>query len=406
MFKRWFSLLNSALPPHPPPPKTVYPSLTNNDFSHARRIRDVQLIKCFEMDPFGNLIGPNSSKKGGKTCPPKSSSLLSNSDTNTTIIHSGTTIDTLNSQNIRFISKGKLCSQFGLLPRDIREIDGTLKQQLPTILVRSQSILVNLEPLRCIIKGDGAIFILNDEDEAPLKASISSLQNKIHSLTTQTLPFELRVLELILEESLNSLQMTYDQIAPEIEKHILVLERGVHWENLKLLLRARKRAEFFQERINNVRDCLKELLSCDNDMAAMYLSERSSLLDRRPSDKHEEVELLLETFLREAEELASRTQLLLGSIHSTEDIVNIGLVGQRNDLLLLDLRLSIGTFAASMGGFGASLLGMNVRNFFETGGLCMESLPFISVSVSMILIASVAFWRGWRHLKRLVSRSI
>lgn len=394
MFKRSFSFAAHSAP-HPRPFKPVV-----NDISHARRIRDVQLIKCFEMDPFGNLLGPTIS-----TCIPKTSSLLDNSSlgggSSSKQEHNGSSFNT------RFISKGKLCSQFGLLPRDIREIDGTLKQQLPTILVRSQSILVNLEPLRCIIKGDGAIFILSNEDENLIRASLSSLQNKLHSSSlTQTLPFELRVLELILEESLNSLQLTYDQISPEIEKHIQVLDGGVHWKNLKLLLRARKKAEFFHERINNVRDCLKELLSCDTDMAAMYLSERNSLSDRRPIERHEEVELLLETYLREAEELASRTQLLLGSIHSTEDIVNIGLVGQRNDLLLMDLRLSIGTFAASMGGFGASLLGMNVRNIFETGGVTMESAPFLGVSGGMILIASVAFWRGWMHLKGLVSRSV
>jgi magnesium transporter len=62
-------------------------------------------------------------------------------------------------------------------------------------------------------------------------------------------------------------------------------------------------------------------------------------------DEHEEVELMLESYLKTAEELASRTQVLASNMSSTEDIVNISLMGQRNEMLLLELRLGIGTFA-------------------------------------------------------------
>jgi hypothetical protein len=86
-------------------------------------------------------------------------------------------------------------------------------------------------------------------------------------------------------------------------------------------------------------------------------------------------------------------------MQSTEDIVNIGLVGQRNELLLLELKLGIGTFAASMGGFGASVLGMNLPNH-------MEHSPYaFGVVLSTLLAgAGTTFAFTWRRLMMLIKK--
>lgn len=278
----------------------------------------------------------------------------------------------------------------------------------------------------------------------------------------------------------------YGEMAREVEGHLSVLERIMHWERLKVLLLCRKRVTFFHERVVNIRECIKEILDSDADMAAMYLSDikfenpvfsnsksndnlnldhtpnaNSSAYDaseslqqisknkvkdsrdltkltdlkvslrgdgdkirhgdsfdeesleskvlkenkmlkmgrKRRIEEHEEVELMLESYLKTAEELASRTQILASNMSSTEDIVNIGLMGQRNEMLLLELRLGIGTFAASMGGFGASILGMNLNNGFE-------SVPgaFWVVFLGLTGISGVSFVLGWRRLSMLVRK--
>lgn len=303
--------------------------------------------------------------------------------------------------------KSSLCSSLGLAPRDLRKLDGTLRDQLPLILVRDSAILVNIEHIRAIVKHDGVILFEDLRMEQRLRQhefllylrSRLAHEHKGSALGKDT-PFEFIVLEAILQRTLQRLQSEFDAMETEIEEHLRALENIVHWERLKVLLVCKKRLGAFLERVSNIRGCLKELLESDADMADMYLSEKHAARSaERPSYAHEEMELLLESYLKIAEEITSRTQLLVSNMQATEDIVNIALVGQRNELVLLDLRIGIGTFAASMGGFGASVLGMNLQS-----GLEHSPYAFYAVLGSLLSVASTSFVLVWRRMLRLIHR--
>jgi magnesium transporter len=332
-------------------------------------------------------------------------------------------------------SRAYLCSSLGLQPRDLRRLDSVSacngsRKQLPTLLVRPQTILLSCEFVRAVIRRDRVLFFEGDQGTSPagspLERSIEGSKEQIlHSLLVRELqgklkatqsaseasdsaargspaaqPFEFVVIETILQSVLQSLQDEFDLMAPPIESHLTLLERFIHWDRLRTLLECKKRVASFHERITHLRGCLTELLESDADMAAMYLTEGAERREPRPSWAHEEMELLLESYLKLAEEIASRVQLLAANIHSTEDIVNIGLVGQRNELLLLELKLGIGTFAASMGGFGAALLGMNLTNGWEAEG----SAAFWAVVVTLGSVAMVAFTASWRRMLKLIRK--
>ena len=51
---------------------------------------------------------------------------------------------------------------------------------------------------------------------------------------------------------------------------------------------------------------------------------------------------------------------------TTEDLIKIALDHQRNALLLLELRLTIGTLATASAGLVASIFGMNLLSGLET----------------------------------------
>lgn len=304
--------------------------------------------------------------------------------------------------------KSSLCSSLGLLPRDMRKLDGTLKDQLPLILVRDSAILVNIEYIRAIVKYDGVILFECFEMGQRMKQHefLQLLQNRLqtsrdgNTSSTSVNPFEFVVLETILQRIMQELQEDFDAMQPEIEEHLRALENIVHWERLKVLLVCKKRVTLFNEHLNNIRNCIKELLESDADMADMYLSDKHAAKTHdRPSSAHEEMELLLENYLKVSEEIASRTKVLVSNMQATEDIVNIALVGQRNELVVLDLRLGIGTFAASMGGFGASILGMNLHTGFE-----QSSYAFWVVLGTLLSVASTCFLLVWRRMLRLIHR--
>lgn len=299
----------------------------------------------------------------------------------------------------RFL-KSALCQSHGLQPRDLRKLDGTLKNQLPVILIRSSALLVNLDYIKAIINHNAVTFFESVDQGERLKQHdfLMELQSKLQSTPAQSTaqPFEFTVLEAMLQRLLNSLQEDFDRQQPTIVNHLSALERHVHWDRLKILLQCKKQTSLFLEQVQNIRDCLKELLESDVDMANMYLSHKARA-KQRPVAAHEEIELLLESYLKQAEELASRAELLAADIQATEDIVNIGLVSQRNELLLLELKLGIGTFAAAMGGLIASILGMNLVNSFEG-----SEHAFWYVLSAISGVSMVSFGAAWRRMLRLI----
>lgn len=75
--------------------------------------------------------------------------------------------------------------------------------------------------------------------------------------------------------------------------------------------------------------------------------------------------MLLESYLAHCDEIVQRVETYLSNVRTTEEIINIILDSNRNQLMLLGLRFSIGLL--SFGGliFVASLYGMNLENFVE-----------------------------------------
>jgi magnesium transporter len=297
-------------------------------------------------------------------------------------------------------SKSSLCSSLGLQARDLRKLDGTLKNQLPSILIRPSAILVNFDSVRAVIKWDRVTFFDGQEVSSQVQTIlIKDLATKLKTKSSAPLPFEFIAIESILQTTLQALQDEFDNMAPAIEQHLTILERFVHWDKLKTMLECKKRVALFHERISSLRNCIAEVLESDADMAAMYLTAKSGKSQPRPVYAHEEIELLLESYLKIAEEIVSRVQLLASNIQSTEDIVNIGLVGQRNELLLLELKLGIGTFSASMGGFGASILGMNLINGMEG-----NPQAFFMILTALISVSLFAFTSSWRRMLQLIRK--
>lgn len=68
----------------------------------------------------------------------------------------------------------------------------------------------------------------------------------------------------------------------------------------------------------------------------------------------------------------------------------------RNSLMLLDLKFSIGTLGLGAGTFVAALYGMNLKNYLEE-----TDLGFAGVSAVCAVFAMVAFVYGIKKLKKV-----
>ena len=81
----------------------------------------------------------------------------------------------------------------------------------------------------------------------------------------------------------------------------------------------------------------------------MYLTAKRSGDAREPND-HEEVELLLESYLKQTEEIANVASRLISNLRSTEDVVQLHLDLSRNALMWFDIRLTMITLSTSIVG--------------------------------------------------------
>jgi len=102
--------------------------------------------------------------------------------------------------------------------------------------------------------------------------------------------------------------------------------------------------------------------------------------------------------------------VLTSHINSVKAILD----ANRNSLMLLDLKFSVGTLGIGSGAFVAALYGMNLKNFMEESnlgfwGVTAWSAVFASIIVAYGLVKlrrvqKVSMWgehgrRGWRNLE-------
>lgn len=127
----------------------------------------------------------------------------------------------------------------------------------------------------------------------------------------------------------------------------------------------------------------------------MFLTAKKSGSPRTVSD-HEEIELLLETYLKQVEEIGNRATTLLSNMRSTEEISNIILDANRNALLIFELKLTMGTLGVSAGALLASLFGMNLHSFFEE-----DPYAFGVVSGTAVAMVGLIFWFSLRKMRKL-----
>jgi len=160
------------------------------------------------------------------------------------------------------------------------------------------------------------------------------------------------------------LESEFEGVREPVVRVLRELEEDIDRDKLRYLLIYSKKLGTFEQKAKLVRDAIDELLEADDDLSAMYLTEKANNIVRGEDD-HTEVEMLLESYHKICDEIVQASGNLVSNIRNTEEIVKAILDANRNSLMLLDLKFSIGTLSISSAGFIAALYGMNLVNFLE-----------------------------------------
>ncbi|XBW38302.1 hypothetical protein QEN19_003891 [Hanseniaspora menglaensis] len=275
--------------------------------------------------------------------------------------------------------KWEFLQQNELYPRDLRKIDSSNIDIIPSIAVKpGKCIIVNLLHIKALIKSDEVmIFDTASSDEDSNNANyMSNLLYELEGRLTiapqniHTIPFELQVLETIMMNILGVLDSQCKIIENECGSVLKNLENQIDREKLKDLLIKSKSLATFHQRCLLIRNVLDELLETDEDLQGMSLTllinKDMNSIDMETLEKNSgNCEMMLETYYYQFNELVQRLDTLITNIKSTEDIVNIMLDANRNALLLFELKVTIYTLGFTIATLMPSFYGMNLKNFIE-----------------------------------------
>lgn len=284
-----------------------------------------------------------------------------------------------------------------MLPRDLRKIDSS---NLPHILVRPSAILLNLLHLKVLIKRDRVLLfdVYGSKTSYPQSAFMYDLQGKLQQKSSPGspgLPYEFRALEAVLTSVTSELEADFEAVRDPVMHILSELEDDIDRHKLRMLLILSKRVSTFEQKAKLVRDAIEELLEADDDLAEMYLTEKTHDL-YRGTDDHTEVEMLLESYHKLTDEIVQEAGNLVSGIRNTEEISRAILDANRNSLMLLDLKFSVGTLGLAMGTFLAGLYGMNLNNFIEETGWGFGAVTAVSTVFSLIVC-----WYGLVKLRKV-----
>lgn len=217
--------------------------------------------------------------------------------------------------------KSELIAKYGLLPRDLRKIDSSL---LPHILVRPSAILINLLNLRVLLKHNRVLVFdaYGTTDSKSQSVFMYDLDLKLRqkeSVANGTLAYEFRALEAVLISVTLSLEKEFEGVSEPVVRVLRELEEDIDRDKLRYLLIYSKKLGSFAQKARLVRNALEELLEADDDLSAMYLSEKAEGKTREDDD-HTEVEMLLESYHKVADEIVQAAENLVSSIRNTEEM--------------------------------------------------------------------------------------
>jgi magnesium transporter len=134
-----------------------------------------------------------------------------------------------------------------------------------------------------------------------------------------TLPYEFRALEAVLTSVTSGLEAEFEGVREPVVQVLRALEEDIDRDKLRHLLIYSKRLGTFEQKARLVRDAIEDLLEADDDLAAMYLTERSNGVHRAEHD-HQEVEMLLEFYHKVCDEIVQASGNLVTNIRNTEEM--------------------------------------------------------------------------------------
>ncbi|XP_060133925.1 magnesium transporter MRS2 homolog, mitochondrial isoform X1 [Zootoca vivipara] len=287
--------------------------------------------------------------------------------------------------------KTELYQELSLQARDLRF------QHQVSISPRNNRIIMRMEFLKAVITPE-YLLILDYRNLNLEKWLFQELAPQLAGegqLVTYALPFEFRAIEAILQYWIGYLQGRLNNLQPQILETLDALVDpkllSVDRSKVHVLLQNGKSLSELETDLKVFKEALLEILDEEEVLEELCLSKWTNpqVFEESLSgiDHAEEMELLLENYYRQAEDLLNDARELRVLIDDSESIIFINLDSHRNVMMRLNLQLTMGTFSLSLFGLLGVAFGMNLESSFE------EDRRMFWLVTGIMFLGSGLIWR-------------
>lgn len=214
-------------------------------------------------------------------------------------------------------------------------------------------------------------------------------------------PFEILFLEQILfsvSATWSRRILLYKPIIDELSVRAMGtdaynVQSGVNIQRLSVL---KDSLQNFEMQVSQALDCLTTLLNDDDDMVNLLLTAKAAAEEKGTDmdvEMHESVELIFEEYSRQLSTLLQEINYLLKRVEGKQDLLKMSLDTYRNQMLQLNVYLSVGAMSLASATTVAGFFGMNLVHGFE------ESQSAFAVTVaSTTCLSGLVFLACIRNL--------
>jgi len=147
----------------------------------------------------------------------------------------------------------------------------------------------------------------------------------------------------------------------------------------------------FEMQVSQSLNCLTTLLNDDEDMLHLLLTAQAAAAKEGKNldvELHETVELIFEEYSRQLNNLLQEINYLLRRVESKQDLLKMSLDTYRNQMLRVNVYLSVGAVGLATSTTIAGYFGMNLVHGYETSDTAFA----VVVAGSTCLCGSVFLW--------------
>jgi magnesium transporter len=280
------------------------------------------------------------------------------------------------------ISVPDLLKEYSLHGRDILPLElASLENRsgAPSILPRSQAIVLAVSHFRAVIDHEHVLLFhpeglgvqLSQDSMAQFLQEAALEQKNVDE--EDQIPFELLVVEAMLGDMCGKYNQRVQIFRPVVDgilKDLLnyedIANGNLSAADLQKLLPLKDGLANFEQRTSAVLKMIKELLNNDEDMVGLLMGEKQKRGGGKvPLHLHDQVELLLEDIYRQMSSVLQEVIYLKRRVDSTQELLAIQLDNYRNNIIRINVHLTMASVGMALSTTVAGLFGMNMLSGLE-----------------------------------------